>query len=477
MILTVCEFSRERKSIASSMHDVDQAINVLDRLLMAVVLIAVVFVFVAFLNANFTTTLATTGTALLSLSFVFAATCQEVLGSCIFLFVKHPYDIGDRVDIGTDQYVVEHISLLFTVFRRVTGTGVGRLVQTPNIVLNTLFIENVSRSKTMTEQVHIFVSFDTSFEDIQILKNELHKFVTDKDNSRDFQPNFEVEVLGTSDMSKLELKVEVKHKSNWANETIRAARRSKFMCALVAALRAVPIYAPGAGGEAQGTAANPNYSVAINDTEAKENAKVAANNKTAKRLVPPKTTDDQPGSGAGLTAGENKIVDNLTSRSPAVDAARDEAWASGRDDSSTLGRLSFDQGDIEDVRGLLRRESTKGRRKIGGNMPPTIPTISEPGAAGLSSSYTPRGYYNAPQYSSPAYQAGPVAMAPSPYQTVSAPAAVPSPYPSTSSSSTQMSQIQRDRSESVSRKPLGPPPVPEDEEEGSFGNMRPYSGV
>lgn len=77
---------------------------------------------VAFLNSSFTTTLATAGTALLSLSFVFAATAQEVLGSCIFLFVKHPYDVLDRVDIGDDQLVVEHISLLFTVFKKI-NTG------------------------------------------------------------------------------------------------------------------------------------------------------------------------------------------------------------------------------------------------------------------------------------------------------------------------------------------------------------------
>jgi small-conductance mechanosensitive channel len=43
---------------------------------------------VAFLNENFTTTLATAGTTLLSLSFVFSTTAQEVLGSCVFLFVS-----------------------------------------------------------------------------------------------------------------------------------------------------------------------------------------------------------------------------------------------------------------------------------------------------------------------------------------------------------------------------------------------------
>lgn len=45
MILTVCEFGRERHSIANSMHDVDQAINVLDGLLCTIVFIMCIFVF------------------------------------------------------------------------------------------------------------------------------------------------------------------------------------------------------------------------------------------------------------------------------------------------------------------------------------------------------------------------------------------------------------------------------------------------
>jgi len=50
-------------------------------------------------------------------------TAQEFLGSCIFLFVKHPYDISDRVDIsgpdGINSLVVEQISLLYTSFKRI----------------------------------------------------------------------------------------------------------------------------------------------------------------------------------------------------------------------------------------------------------------------------------------------------------------------------------------------------------------------
>ena len=209
MILTVCEFSRDRRSIVSSLHDVDQAINVLDGLLCTVVFILSVLTFVAFLNSSFTTTLATAGTALLSMSFVFATTTQEVLGSCIFLFVKHPYDVGDRVDINNMQLTVEHISLLFTVFKQVADH---KMTQVPNIVLNTVWVDNVSRSSAMRERLLINISFDTTLEDIQLLRNEMEAFVRDKDNCRDFQPDIDVEVTGLNAMDKMELKVEIRHK-------------------------------------------------------------------------------------------------------------------------------------------------------------------------------------------------------------------------------------------------------------------------
>lgn len=136
---------------------------------------------------------------------------QEVLGSCIFLFVKHPFDVLDRVDIGEDQLIVEHISLLYTVFKKINTQ---KLTQVPNIVLNTQWIQNVSRSKAMKEQLLMYISFETTLEDIQLLRNEMQAFVLDKANARDFQPDIDVEVTGISEMNKLELRVEIKHKVN-----------------------------------------------------------------------------------------------------------------------------------------------------------------------------------------------------------------------------------------------------------------------
>ena len=155
------------------------------------------------------TTLATTGTALLSLSFIFSATAAEILGSCIFLFVKHPFDIGDVVTISSSRLVVDRISLLYTVFVNVATNTV---TQCPNAVLNTLWIDNISRSKAMRESLLLDVSFDTTLEDVQLLQREMQSFVRDKENSRDFEPEIDVELSNISDMSKMVLSVQIRHK-------------------------------------------------------------------------------------------------------------------------------------------------------------------------------------------------------------------------------------------------------------------------
>ncbi|CZR56848.1 related to mechanosensitive ion channel [Phialocephala subalpina] len=374
MIMKVVEISRDRKAIAASMRDVGQAIGVLDQVLIAILFVIVVFIFVAFQDTNFVTTLATAGTTLLSLSFVFAATTQEFLGSCIFLFVKHPYDVGDRVDIvgPTQEFlVVEQISLLFTVFKRIDSM---KMVQVPNIVLNNLWIENITRSKAMKEQLDMFISFDTSLEDIELLRSEMEQFVRHPDNSRDFQPDIILEATGIGSMDKMQLKIEIRHKSNWANEAVRAARRSKFMCALVLALRKVPIYGPGGGGEALGGATNPSYSVAVPDEWATEARDKAAKAKEGKRLVPTKKPDTKKSTGDLGSASEEKAAEALNNRRPLDDpstawGARDDVTLGSRDQS--LDRQKSRDQEIEGLKQtLLKRESTRGRRKPGEHVPP-----------------------------------------------------------------------------------------------------------
>ena len=188
------------------------------------------------------------------------------------------------------------------------------------------------------------------------------------------------------------------------------------MCALVLALRKVPIYAPGGGDAVLGDVGKPTYSVAVSDAEAAANRDAFAAKKEAKRLNPtPKPADDKaPANDTGKSTGndlfgspkskgisgaradtqpstsatrEQVAVDVLNARPAGVDPTRDD-WESYREDSITPeNRNSTDtkrSDDIEEVRGLLHRASTKGKRKptlqaVGGSsVPPVIAEVRTP---------------------------------------------------------------------------------------------------
>ncbi|KAK4508811.1 hypothetical protein PRZ48_002550 [Zasmidium cellare] len=283
MTLLIVNAGQERKNRASSMHDISQAIAVLDRLLSLVVLVAIAFVYATFFSKTFASKTTQLWTTFTGLAFAIGGTVTEFLGCCIFLFVKHPYDVGDRVTVTDTELIVERISLMYSVFRRIDTNST---VQIPHNIANTLWIENISRSKAMKERLTLAVAATTSHDDILALRGELTKFVTADENRRDFQPDFDVELRSVGDLKQLDLRVEIRHKSNFANESVRNMRRNKFMCELLAAARRIPLGPPGGSAAPLGDPSNPAYSVAISDLEgvaARERKRVEVE---GARLVP-----------------------------------------------------------------------------------------------------------------------------------------------------------------------------------------------
>ena len=186
------------------------------------------------------------GFAALGLTWGLGRSIYEFINGCIFIFFKHAYDVGDRIEVYNPtgmirtSVVVKRISILFTVFKRLDN---GKDLQMSNDRLNIKRIENVTRSGVNREETSIFVDFNTTFTDIQNLKYELQSFL--RANPRDYYPECEVRVLSIFEMNKLELWCGFTHKSNWSNEELRAARSSKFMCALVVAIRRLSVPRPG----------------------------------------------------------------------------------------------------------------------------------------------------------------------------------------------------------------------------------------
>lgn len=225
MVSAVVEICHERKSVYKSLKDVDSAIGKLHSVLMFIVLIIIIIVFIGMLAPSVSAVLATLGTSILALSFVFSTTAQELLASCVFLFVKHPIDVGDRVEIATNSYVVKEISLLYTVFTEVLD---GAVVQAPNSVLNTLWIENWSRAGPMTYMFTLVLGMpETSIDQINQFVELVNQFCLE--NSRDYLPDPFIYCTEMKDLDRFSLTCGITFRSNFSDGILYSIRRNKLI--------------------------------------------------------------------------------------------------------------------------------------------------------------------------------------------------------------------------------------------------------
>lgn len=275
----VCvEIGRERKSITASLKDLDSVVGKLDDVFMFIVFVIVVLVFISLISTSAAGVLTSAGSTVLALSWLFSATAQEFLQSVIFVFVKHPFDVGDRVSIygntgallRGDDYFVKEISLLYTEFKKMEG----HIVQAPNSYLNTLFILNQRRSGGLAEAVSITIKFGTTLAQIDALRARLLEFV--QEEKREYQGNILTELRDIVEAHAMNLNVVFFYKSNWQNEGLRLARRNKFICALMVTMQELgiegprmrypgqresfPVYLQHVGGGAAGAAQEGQYS-------------------------------------------------------------------------------------------------------------------------------------------------------------------------------------------------------------------------
>lgn len=244
---SVCvEIGRDRKSITASLKDLDSVVARLDNVFSFLVFIIVIIVFLSLISTSAAGVLTSAGSSILALSWLFSATAQEFLQSVIFVFVKHPFDVGDRVTIygntGAsgmgDDYFVKQISLLYTEFKKMEG----HIVQAPNTNLNNLFILNQRRSGGLAEAVPIVIKYGTTLDQINNLRQRLLEFV--RSEKREYQSNILTELREVTENYSLTLNVVFFYKSNWQNELLRLTRRNKFICMLMCTLQEVGIEGP-----------------------------------------------------------------------------------------------------------------------------------------------------------------------------------------------------------------------------------------
>ncbi|TLS31338.1 hypothetical protein PpBr36_02569 [Pyricularia pennisetigena] len=268
--MAVVEAGKIRHDVYRAMCAADHVLNVLDWMIVGGIA-AVMTLFIMLLYVPSIKEIQQQASVFaVGLSFAAGRVVHHFLIGVVFVFFDHPFDEGDRVEVynlsstNKTACVVKRISLLYTVFRRVDN-GADMQIQNQQLVMKR--IENISRSGNNRQILQLCVDFKTSFTDIVFLRRELEAFVRADENCRDYMPEVGCSLIGVHELNKLELKCSVTHRSNWGNEKLRSARSNKFYCAVLAAVRKIPLNRPG-GPLYMGEAGRPVYTAQLDEEQA-----------------------------------------------------------------------------------------------------------------------------------------------------------------------------------------------------------------
>ncbi|KAI8390899.1 uncharacterized protein BYT42DRAFT_554714 [Radiomyces spectabilis] len=215
---------RERKNLATSMRDLSQATGKLDIILIVIFVVIWVIIVLAAFGVNVGTELMPLWSAFIAASFIFGNSAKDAFEAIIFVFVTHPFDAGDRVMIGLENWVVDNVGLLVTTFIKWDGS----VVYAKNSVLATQYIINCRRTGRTGECVDLHVHFSTPSEKIRQLishmtewSNQFPKLYTTNATSAN--------VISFENQNRITLTFYFEHTQNWQDPGGRWLRHNNFM--------------------------------------------------------------------------------------------------------------------------------------------------------------------------------------------------------------------------------------------------------
>ncbi|XP_038876133.1 mechanosensitive ion channel protein 10-like [Benincasa hispida] len=216
----------ERKALAHSLNDTKTAVQQLHKLASAVVIVIIIVISLLVLGVATTKVLVVITSQLLLVGFMFQNTCKTIFESIIFVFVMHPFDVGDRCVIDGVHMFVEEMNILSTVFLRFDNEK----IYYPNSVLLTKPISNFRRSPDMSDTVDFTIDVSTSFDNITALRKAMQIYIESK--PKHWNPKHSLVVKEIENVDKMKMSLCVQHTMNHQNFPERNNRRSDLILEL-----------------------------------------------------------------------------------------------------------------------------------------------------------------------------------------------------------------------------------------------------
>ncbi|KNA24872.1 hypothetical protein SOVF_011850 [Spinacia oleracea] len=201
----------ERRALAHSLNDTKTAVQQLHKIASALVSVIIFVVFLLLMGLASPRVVAFVITQMVVLGVIFHNTCKTIFDCIIFVFVMHPFDIGDRCKVDGVQMIVEEMNILTTVFLRYDMEK----IYYPNSALLTKPISNFYRSPEMWDTIPFTIDASTPIETINALKKATQSYIDSKPNHWNSKHSFIVKDI--EDLNKMKMGLSVQHTINHQN--------------------------------------------------------------------------------------------------------------------------------------------------------------------------------------------------------------------------------------------------------------------
>ncbi|CAI8599446.1 unnamed protein product [Vicia faba] len=219
----VLKVYQERRALAHALSDTKTAVKQLNKLVTVVVVLVTILVWLLLMEIATTKVLVIIATQLVGASFMIGNTCKNIFEAIIFVFIMHPFDVGDRCVIDGVELLVEEMNILTTVFLKLNNEK----VYYPSSVLAIKPISNYYRSPDMCESVEFSVDFTTPAEKIGALKEKVKRYL--ERNPQYWHPYFSLVVKEIENVNKIKMGLYVNHTMNFQDFGEKCKRASELV--------------------------------------------------------------------------------------------------------------------------------------------------------------------------------------------------------------------------------------------------------
>jgi small-conductance mechanosensitive channel len=263
LIASLLDVMKERLSICLSLRDAQTSLKQLEAFIRGIAVLVSVVLTAGFFGISVNLILGAMSAFFVTAAVAMGDVMKGVLSSMFFLFISHPFDIGDRVVVNGKFYLVHKVKMLSTVMRgddnsmgklslsdslMLVFIFVSHIAYFANSVLSTSHIINLRRSPDQYDTIlfNLKQSTDSSDPDKaplfldnaspstsnieskfrQFEKLYKHQILS---LSHDYYPKCQVQVVDSPSDDSINVSIQIQHRGNFQNMKLFRAKRTRMI--------------------------------------------------------------------------------------------------------------------------------------------------------------------------------------------------------------------------------------------------------